>query len=246
MINHQFRRMESDIMSHTFTFMLLIYGSECQVVVVLSHGTASLCCSLCMIYDLGKLSIAEFTCTSGNIKQSVLEHWVLIKNIWSISIRRLKGYFHSSCYYHHQIGSINLTHCNHIFPWLCAWDVCYIIYHNTFRENRDFVFIIFVQFMMSANSWIRFGWLVVFVCLFITPSHYHHFVNSSEDIELIKCLSNIFCRVCESYFLRYPQYNIWGCMFPVYHFPCDDWDNIYIYFVLLSSSNRKYELLPIV
>ena len=25
--------------------------------------------------------------------------------------------------------------------------------------------------------------------------------------------------------------------------PCDDWDDIY--FVLLSSSNRKYELLPI-
>ena len=28
------------------------------------------------------------------------------------------------------------------------------------------------------------------------------------------------------------------------HLPCDDWQNIY--FVLLSSSNRKYELLPIV
>ena len=28
------------------------------------------------------------------------------------------------------------------------------------------------------------------------------------------------------------------------HLACDDWENIY--FVLLSSSNRKYELLPIV
>ena len=33
---------------------------------------------------------------------------------------------HSSCYYHRQIESINLAH-YHIFPWLCAWDVCYII-----------------------------------------------------------------------------------------------------------------------
>ena len=31
------------------------------------------------------------------------------------------------CYYHHQIGSINLTH-YHVFPWLCTWDVCYIIF----------------------------------------------------------------------------------------------------------------------
>ena len=46
-----------------------------------------------------------------------------------------------------------------------------------FRENREFVFISFVQFMMSANSRILFGWQVVFVCLYITPSHYHHCAN---------------------------------------------------------------------
>ena len=33
----------------------------------------------------------------------------------------------------------------------------------TFRENREFVFIIIVQFMMSANSRIRFGLQVVLV-----------------------------------------------------------------------------------
>ena len=43
---------------------------------------------------------------------------------------------------------------------------------------------------MSANSRIRFGMQIVFVCLFITPSHYHHCANLSEDIELIKCLSS--------------------------------------------------------
>ena len=43
------------------------------------------------------------------------------------AFRWLRGYIHSSCYYHHQIGSINLTH-YHIFPWLCAWNVCYIIF----------------------------------------------------------------------------------------------------------------------
>ena len=65
----------------------------------------------------------------------------------------------------------------------------------TFRENREFAFIIFVQFMMSANGRIRFGLNIVFVYLYITPSHYHHCANF--DIELIKCLPDIFCRVCE-------------------------------------------------
>ena len=68
----------------------------------------------------------------------------------------------------------------------------------TFRENREFVFIIFVLFMMSANSRIHFGLNIVFVYLYITPYHYHHSVNLSEDIEPIKCLADIFCRVCVS------------------------------------------------
>ena len=48
---------------------------------------------------------------------------------WPIHVHRwLKGYIYSSCYYHHKIGSIHLSHCFHIFPWLCAWDVCYMIF----------------------------------------------------------------------------------------------------------------------
>ena len=44
------------------------------------------------------------------------------------SSRWLKRYIYSSCYYRHQIGCIHLSHCYHIFPWLCAWDVCFIIF----------------------------------------------------------------------------------------------------------------------
>ena len=47
----------------------------------------------------------------------------------------------------------------------------------TFRENREFVFISIVQFMMSVNSRIRFGLQIVFASLYITPSHYHHCAN---------------------------------------------------------------------
>ena len=47
----------------------------------------------------------------------------------------------------------------------------------TFRENGEFVFISIVLFMMSANNGIRFGLQIVFICLYITPSHYHHCAN---------------------------------------------------------------------
>ena len=72
-----------------------------------------------------------------------------------------------------------------------------LIAYYTFRENLDFVFINFVQIIMSENIRIHFGLQIMFVCLYITPSHYHHCANLSEDIELMKCLSDTFCRVCE-------------------------------------------------
>ena len=61
---------------------------------------------------------------------------------------------------------------------LCAWDVCYIIFCHLlqihFRENRDFVFIIIVQFMMTSNNRMRSCLQIVFVCLYVTSSHYQH------------------------------------------------------------------------
>ena len=124
--------------------------------------------------------------------------WGCMCSTGPFQFRWLWGYIHSSCYHHHQIGSIKLTH-YHIFRWLCVCLRC-LLHHimsliaYTFRENRDFVFIIIVQFRMSANSRIRFGLQIVFVCLYITTYHHHHCANVSE---LRKCLSGIFCRVCE-------------------------------------------------
>ena len=53
--------------------------------------------------------------------------WGCMCSIGSLQFRWLRGYIHSSYYYHHPIGSINLTR-YHICPWLCAWDACYIIF----------------------------------------------------------------------------------------------------------------------
>ena len=118
----------------------------------------------------------------------------------------------------------------------------------TFQENREFVFISIVQFMMSANSRICFGLQLVFVCLYITPSHYHHCANFiwrhwTYKMPVRYDLSSVWVKL--SIFSQLPIIEMWGCVFSVYPFP-SWWLREYTYFVLLSSSNRKYELLPIV
>ena len=36
-----------------------------------------------------------------------------------------RGYiYYTSYHHHHQIGRIDLSHCYHIFPWLCVWGGC--------------------------------------------------------------------------------------------------------------------------
>ena len=94
----------------------------------------------------------------------------------------LKVYIYSSCFYHHQIGNIHLSHCFHIFSvvvclrCLLHHTLSLIVY--TSRETREFVFISIVQFMMSANSGIRFGLHITsFVCTLLTSSHYYHCAN---------------------------------------------------------------------
>ena len=116
-----------------------------------------------------------------------------------------------------------------------------------FRQNREFVFIIIAQFMMSANSRIRFGLQIVLICLYITPSHYHHYANLSEDIELVgqsyfvECVSKI------KHILSVIHFTICGAVcFQFTQLPCDDWENIYTlshYHRQIGSMN--YELLSI-
>ena len=84
----------------------------------------------------------------------------------------------------------------HIFPWLqCAWDVCYIIFCHLLHIHSGKTGMLF-SILLCSLWWVQ----ILFVCLYITPSHYHHCANLSEDIELIKCLSDMICRVRLSIF----------------------------------------------
>ena len=152
--------------------------------------------------------------------------------------RWLKGHIYSSCYYHYQIGSIHLSHCCHILPWLCAWEVEVLLHHvlsliaYTFRENQEWIFIIIiVQFMMSANSRIRFGVQTVLLCLYNTPSHlsslckliWRHWTHKmSVRYIFVECVSKI------KNILSVIHYTIyWDVCFQFTYFPCDDWENVY-------------------
>ena len=107
--------------------------------------------------------------------------WGCMCSTGPFQYRWLKGFIYSSCYYHHQIGRIHLSYCYSYFSVVvclrCLLHHILLLIAYASRENREFVFIIIVQFMMRANNWICFVLRIVFTCLYITPSQYHHCAN---------------------------------------------------------------------
>ena len=111
--------------------------------------------------------------------------------------RWLEGYIYSS----DQIGSIHVSNCFHIYPWLCAWDVCYIIFCHLLYIHSGKAGNVFS--LVLCSLW----WVQIVGCVLACRSYsfvctLHHLIiiivqTLSEDIELIKCLSDIIHRVCE-------------------------------------------------
>ena len=94
----------------------------------------------------------------------------------SFQYRWLKRYVYNSCYYHHQIGSIHLSHCYHIFPWLCVWYVCYIIFYyllhiHSGKNVNSFSLLLcslwWVQIVIHVLTWRSYS----FICTL------HHLIN---------------------------------------------------------------------
>ena len=77
--------------------------------------------------------------------------------------------------------------------------ICYTIFCHLFHIHSRKTGNLF-SLLFHSLWWVQIVGHVLacrsysFVC---TLHHHHHSVNLSEDIELIECLSNIFCRVCE-------------------------------------------------
>ena len=142
--------------------------------------------------------------------------------------RWLKGYTYSPCYYHHWIGSIQHSHCYHIFPWLHAWDVCYITSCHLLQTDTFWLAYrirLFVHHTISLSSLCKLIW--------------RHWTYKMPVRYFIECASKIM------HILLVIQYTICGALCVQFtHFPCDDCENEY--FVFLSPSNRRYEALSIV
>ena len=180
------------------------------------------------------------------------------RNIWGcmcwtglFQFRWLRGQIHGSCYYHHQSGSINLTH-YHIFPWLYAWDVCCIIFCHSLHIHSGKTGILF-SLLLCSLWWVQiFGCVLACRSCFFSVCTLHHLIIIIVQTYLRTL--NLW-NACQIYFVEWVSkikhifsvihYTIYGAVcFQFTHLPCDNGENIH--FVLLSSSNRKYELLSIV
>ena len=130
-------------------------------------------------------------------------------------------------------------------PWLYAWDVyyiifCHLLYIHSGKTGNLFSLVLCSLWWVQIVGYVLVCWSYSFVCTL------HHLIiiivqTLSEDIEIIK-LSSVWVRLSIFSQLSIIQY-VGLCVF-VYPFLLW-WLREYIYFVLLSSSNRKYELLPI-
>ena len=162
--------------------------------------------------------------------------WGCICSTGLFQYRWLIGYIYRSCYYHHQIGSIHLSYCYHILPWLCVWDVCYIIFcyllhiHSGKTGNLLSLFLCslwWVQIVGYILAWRLYS----FICtlhhlIIIIVQTYLKTLNlwNAYQIHFVECVSKI------RHILSVIHYTIRGAVcFQFTHFPCDDWENIYTF-----------------
>ena len=124
---------------------------------------------------------------------------------------------------------------------VCLWCLLHHILSRIayiYRENWDFVLIIIVQFMMSANSRICFGLQIVFVCtlhhlIIIIMQTYLWTLNLWNvcQIYFVKCVSKI------EHILLVIHYSIYGTVcFQFTQFPRDGWENILLCLNIITKS----------
>ena len=118
----------------------------------------------------------------GNAMNALKKHWQISE------FQFPKPYFQPFCSVKYR-NQANTTY----FSVVCVPDMFVTSYSVTYCIHIPGKTGILFSLLLCSLWWVQ----ISFVCLYITPSHHHHCANLSEDIELIKCLSDIFCRVCE-------------------------------------------------
>ena len=146
------------------------------------------------------------------------------------------GYIYSSCYYHNQIGGIHLSHCYHIFSWLCASYVCYIIFCHLLHIRSGKTGNLF-SLLLCILWWVQIlGYALAcksysFVCtvhhLIIIVQIYLKALNLLNACQtyFVECVSEIKHILAAIHFTRCV-----AVCFQFTHFFCDDRDYIYTLF----------------
>ena len=122
-----------------------------------TRSNCLICCDFKMSKRRGKCAKTDVLMITIRFHYNI---WGCMCSTGPFQLRWLKGYTYSSCYYHNQIGSINLTHCCHIFPWLCAWDVCYILFCHLLHIHSGKSGILFSSLLCSL-WWVQIVWCVL-------------------------------------------------------------------------------------
>ena len=93
----------------------------------------------------------------------------LFKLTWS------RGYICNSPHHYHRIVSKYLSHFYHISVVVCPrWLYQHMLSVSYMPEKFSFVALLLCSRMMCAYNRVLYGPMVTFVCLHITPHHYHH------------------------------------------------------------------------
>ena len=139
--------------------------------------------------------------------------------------RWLKWYIYISCYYHHQIESMHPSQCVHIFPWLCVWDACYIIFcyllhiHSGKTGNLFSLLLCSLWWVQMVGYVLAWGSYVLICTLHLIIVIVQTFLKTFNlrngcQIYFVECVSKI--RHIPSV-IHYTIYG--GCVFSVYPFP---------------------------
>ena len=124
--------------------------------------------------------------------------------------RWLKGYIYSSCYHHHQIGSIHFSHCYHIFPWLCAWDVCCITFCHLLHIHSGKTGNLF-SLLVCSLWWVQIVGFVLACrsCSFVCTLHHLIFIIVQTYLKTLPVryiLSSVWVRLSIFFQLSIIQY----------------------------------------
>ena len=103
-------------------------------------------------------------------------------------------------YYHHQIRSMNHSHCCYICPWLCVWGGC-VLSVASYRSRKRWRF---ATITLMCSLWRMqiigcYSLKLGFVSVHTTLLHYHHYRGLSVSLKhmntcqiySVECVSKI-------------------------------------------------------